>query len=469
MSCPLASFPFSTPYDPSEDPPTSIDPLGTVAEAERLAEVLLPGVTGRMWRARLLTFSAVTALVADRVVTLRGHDDVRVDARLAFERLYVSALVRHVNDEGMASAIRRVPGTDRARLALRTGEPLTRSNFLKGQSINGPTGVMARLARNLGIVDDDGLLGPRSLDVLLAWSKDEELPGVLDDKRREGGEGSKLVTRFADATDAVLRGEWPGDQSGIWAELVNRLRPDRAGRAERRTLVQLLWKDPTSVRGRFLDLLKEGRETWIDQRPDGRAVAERAVLRGVEPGDTREDQLIATVLEAIDVYEQASAALQAIFDAVRWYLSAKGAAALSAVLSDARVAGSLERARRRIPKIVGAIEAALAKMEAEPSLSSVLEPLRQVRDDLSRAGLAPEAMVEAIFDRHDRVQREKRKGRWIERGERLVLMPGFGLDGDAPPKYDGLYLHPLRVANTYSMLTDLGVVRGGHDAEAQDN
>jgi hypothetical protein len=68
MAVPSTAFPFATPYDPSEDPPTSVDPLGTVAEAERLADVILPGLPARMWRARLLTFSAVSSLVAQAVV-----------------------------------------------------------------------------------------------------------------------------------------------------------------------------------------------------------------------------------------------------------------------------------------------------------------------------------------------------------------------------------------------------------------
>src|SRR5438477_8700868 len=41
----LAWLPIPTPLDPAEDPPGSVDPLGTLADAERLAELLLPGFT----------------------------------------------------------------------------------------------------------------------------------------------------------------------------------------------------------------------------------------------------------------------------------------------------------------------------------------------------------------------------------------------------------------------------------------
>lgn len=32
-------LPFATPYDPAGDPPGSVDPLGTVAGAEQLADL----------------------------------------------------------------------------------------------------------------------------------------------------------------------------------------------------------------------------------------------------------------------------------------------------------------------------------------------------------------------------------------------------------------------------------------------
>ncbi len=59
-------LPQATLLDPAEDPPGSIDPLGTLGPAERIAKVRVPGFTARMWRPRLLTFAAVAALVAER-------------------------------------------------------------------------------------------------------------------------------------------------------------------------------------------------------------------------------------------------------------------------------------------------------------------------------------------------------------------------------------------------------------------
>jgi hypothetical protein len=86
MSLVAAALPLATPPDPNGDPPGSIDPLGTLVHAERLADLLLPGFTARMWRARLLTLATTTAAVADRVLRhLDGREDARLDARLTCE------------------------------------------------------------------------------------------------------------------------------------------------------------------------------------------------------------------------------------------------------------------------------------------------------------------------------------------------------------------------------------------------
>src|ERR1700761_8358086 len=91
-------LPVATPHDPAEDPPGSLDPLGTLLQAERFAEILLPGFTVRMWRGRLLTIATLSAWIADQVVIrLNNRDEVRLEARLAFERLVVSAIVRRAD------------------------------------------------------------------------------------------------------------------------------------------------------------------------------------------------------------------------------------------------------------------------------------------------------------------------------------------------------------------------------------
>jgi len=135
-----------------------------------------------MWRPRLLTFVAIAALVAERAKSkLSSPEDGSMAARLSFERLFVSAVVRqHVRDpENWQRAIRRLPGSWLATRALLSGDTLLgRTNFLKGQAVNGPYGVVARLARHLGVIDEDDLLGRNGEELLMAWSADEERAGT---------------------------------------------------------------------------------------------------------------------------------------------------------------------------------------------------------------------------------------------------------------------------------------------------
>jgi hypothetical protein len=180
MSLSLLALPNETPHDPAEDPPGSIDPLGTLPISERLTELVLPGVTARMYRGRFLTFCAVSAVVADRVAAARNdRGDTRLQARLAFERLFVYAVVR--SHEAQGTRPRQLPGTRLARTALRRNEPLTKNNFLKAQSVNGAFGVMTRLARHLEILDAEDELGRAGLSLISAWSADQRISGILNE------------------------------------------------------------------------------------------------------------------------------------------------------------------------------------------------------------------------------------------------------------------------------------------------
>ena len=63
-----------------------------------------------------------------------------------------------------------------------------------------------------------------------------------------------------------------------------------------------------------------------------------------------------------------------------------------------------------------------------------------------------------LLTRHERIQKEKKKGVWIDRARYWTLMPGFGIVQEAPPDYGGSYQHPFRIQNAYSFLADLGRV-----------
>ena len=446
--------------------------MGTLAHAERLAEVLLPGMTARMWRARFLTFAAVSARVADNAITaMGGREDMRLAARLAFERLYVASVVRmHAGDpEVWQKARARLPGSRLARDALSTREPLTRSNFLKGQAVNGPYGVIATLAMHMGIVDAEGQLGRHGTDVILAWSADEGLEGVLDD---EGARGRPGQAWLSDVTRAVVgcasKGEWPSSSSRVWEQLATHLRSDEIGREERRTLSRLF--DQDDVRRRVLEILRDKVDLFRGSDERGK-VERRMMVKGIkaELANDPTDITIRGSVTAIDAYEHTAGLLQQSFLAILWGLKQRdGCAAPSAILSQPRVSQILESTISRLPRAVAALESALMVLEVHPVLgqSAFTEPVLRLKEDAVAAGASKEALVSTVMSRHRRVQHEKRKGTWVDQEARWTLIPGFGIEGDSPPRYDDIYLHPFRIANAYQLMAGLGrVSRTVLDAE----
>ncbi len=467
MPLDLGWMPLVTPIDPSEDPPGSVDPLGTLADAERLVELLLPGFTVRMWRARLLTVTTVAAEVADRAVTLMDRrEDLRLEARLAFERLYVAAVVRLAIDDPTASsnAALGVPGRTLAQRALQADEPVTKSNFLKGQAVNGAFGVMARLARHLQLIGDDGRPGAKASKLLLAWAEDEDLNGILDPEGAAGSPGAAWMAEIVKATAAGTNDRtWPAGRR-IWERLAKHLRADQSGRNERRAILELLRAE--SSRRRVFELLEGCEPLFRDaqQTGDRRGVERSVLLKGVRPAldKSATDAFISAVVAAIDAYERGAGLLQQVFDGLLWGVHQRGGRARSdVVLRDARVGRHLERTLTRLAGVLTALERASERLRGEAAVepSQVVEPLMRLREDLVQSSGSVKLMVDAVWRRHDAVQLGKKKAPWVERDVYWTLMPGQNRFGEAaPPSWEDVYLHPMKVRNAYALLKDLGRV-----------
>ncbi len=469
MAIRLRFLPQSTPYDPAEDPPGSIDPLATVTGAEQLAEVLLPGLTARMWRVRLLTFAALAAEVSKRVAAA-GREDQLIEARLAFERLFVSAIARQ-EEQGTdwRKATRRLPGIGLARQALRAGDqPLARANFLKGQVVNGPFGVVARLARDIGAVDEGGELEREGTELLLAWADDQELPGLLDDAT--GRVGATWLRKLVKQVNSYLEdgknwpaGYWPG-----WEDLATRLRPDRLGPRERSVIKKLLSNDPIGLRNRVVHMLAEPEIISIYRAATAksdRGDVERVVItQGFCRASANDEvgQTLHASIQLIDAYENLSGILESVFRGLLWGLTRNnGQTPRTSVVNDPSLRPFLAQAQSKLRPAAKAFQSRLETFETNPLAakrrSVDIDRMHKLLDDANAASPSVDDCVSAVMDRHVRVQKEKNKGVWIEEDTKWTLMPGFGDTADEPHSYDW-YLHPYRITNIYGMLADLGVV-----------
>ncbi len=475
-------LPFSTAYDPTEDPPGSVDPLGTLSEAERLADILLPGFTVRIWRPRLLTFAAVAAVIAERAVRLTGREEDRLAARLVVERMFVAAVTLQMEEfpDDFGSAGVRLPGRRLAEQAWREGEPLRSANFLKGQAVNGPFGVMARLARSLGLVDADGRPGRSAPDLLLAWSEDLGLPDFLEDPKQASGEGIRWAKRITETVVQGLgrNGDWPGRSQQVWAMLAGKLRPDgmRAGK-ERGAIIAALNGDP--VRRRMFDIMRapESLNAYRERAGQDRGVFERTVLLKtlrplLQTDDDPVDRTIASCLRAIEGYEKASAVLQQVFDAILWGLRNKsGQATQAEILELAPVAQVIKRAVANASAVSRDLEQAGAEFKdaAVQNAAARVQAIERIRDDIALCANSVDAAVSAVMGRHQRIQKEKRKAAWIDCGPVWILMPGRGSDADRPSEYRNTFLHPMRIENGFNFLRELGLARLPNTAIADDN
>ena len=135
-------MPYRTLADPEVQGEGSIDPLGLATLADHLADWMLPGMTARMWRPRFLTAIAVTSLVVEPLAEEFAKDGV-TPPWLIFEWYYVEAVAALADREG--NALRRIPGIDKARQALRDRVPLNATRYLKTAKVFGYHGVFRRL------------------------------------------------------------------------------------------------------------------------------------------------------------------------------------------------------------------------------------------------------------------------------------------------------------------------------------
>ena len=477
MPLQLSSLPISTPYDPAADAMGSADPLGTLGGSERLAEVILPGLTARMWRARLLTFAVVSADIADRVVRQQGdQEDLRLRARLAFERMFVASLVRCEEDEpDMYSGVsRRIPGRRTARRALHSDdEPLTRQNFIKGQAVNGPSGIMARLARALGLLGDEGQIASQGHDLRSCWARraaaDEEMEPDI------GGEFHKKALRAV--LDHLEKDDWPKSNAPIWKLLADSLRPDRIPAAERKIIFQFLNTEPQyGIRPRVLQLLLDERCQAVYrhvQDATSRGEIERRVLvEGIMQllGTGDVDAHISLAIRAIDAYEQFSELFTAAFDVVLSGLRANGGSASSAqLLQKGKLTAILIQLRARLVKVVPLLRDLLPTMVSRGPFDDqdIPELMTTILQDTERGAVSVEGLLEGVFARHERVQRDKRKPTWVDRSTSWTLMPGTPVSDDLWHDRPAAFIHPYRVVNAYSLMFDLKLLKGGR-ANGQD-
>jgi hypothetical protein len=173
----------------------------------------------------------------------------------------------------------------------------------------------------------------------------------------------------------------------------------------------------------------------------------------------------------INAYERVADLLDTAFGCLRWCLTVRGSLRWEEMPKNARLAKALGDVCRGLgaavpifSAVIGEIPAAAESARNVPgleaqagSLDDMIEPLGAVLRIASEGSAGPAELICVCLERHAKVQAAKRKGPWIERGEKLVLMPNFGLSLDSPPLPGDGYVHNFRVDGVYRFLSALGL------------
>jgi len=417
------TLPTLTAADPPVEGEGSLDPLGTGAIAERIAEQLVPSVRARMGRVRFLTAMAVASIVTDEVGELLITDS-RATPPLAFEWLLLEGYVRR-----NLTLPTGIPGTTKARGIRSSGGRLGASSYLKAPGVFGFNGVYKPLATGIQLVTDDLLPAAGAADLVAAWEKEQGLPGFLNGAPASAGR--KVKDRLVTAVRAAVAagGCVEPDRSLIWRELPHRLLPENPGAGEARLIRSWLSEHP--IRGELIRLILP-----FELAPEDEVLSH---VRGQASPELR------IRIDAALTYERLASHLEVAFQALLWRSSQLG----SSPLTPAAAAGldAVVEASREIPDRYEAAFDALSLLELAIPLEEKLGPLAE--------RMKPAQLADALIQHHNRIQAGKTphgKRPWFEpHGAGFVVRVQYGVF-EAPERRP--FPHPMRVWSLQRFLED---------------
>lgn len=430
-------MPYRSLADPETQGEGSIDPLGLANLADQLADWLLPGMTARMWRPRFLTAMAVSSLVIEPFEEEVAKDGIS-PPWIALEWYYVEGVAGLAEDK--EGNLRRIPGIDKARRALREKVPLSARRYLKTPKVFGFHGVYKRLARALDIADDKLRCGDGGYALLRTWEDEQGLSGFLDGNHG-AGEGARIVRAIRDALhDALVAGQ--AQRQGAWVGasfFINHLLPHNSGSRE----ADFLWGRLRALepQGEIFTLMRDRVVRSTLDEPLG----ERGALQGLLDRASAE---LRRRLEAVEAYEGFCRPLQEAWDILRRHSTVQR----PMVVEPGDFAGQ-PHVGQLVPEIVRGIEQGRRLLDGSPveagfdTLVSTFEHMK-----------TPQDLFLALWTHHQTVQKGKPpegKRPWFEEagGGGLIVRPPYRIDQDVPVRE--AFVHPYRLFSVASFIEDL--------------
>lgn len=425
----LDQLPRLSAYDPGAAGEGGLDPLGLGAIADRIANVLAPGLRARMSLPRFVTVSAIGAIACQMLHELTA-DEGKTTVDIAFEWLVVEAFSRHPG----IGRTEGVPGNQKAARAKAASERLSRRNYLNGPRVFGFTGVYRPFSRDVGVLTSDDLPAGNATRLVHAWERDFRLPGFVDSV--PGTRGGQLRRDIADACKRSLeRGECAAPPSGqLLRDLSDRMAPLEAKSNERRVLRELISTGEHEIRNEFAARLAE------DLPADD--TTQRALALRLLPGSSKPAR---RALQAAVDYEDAATALDNTFRRFLAFTTQQHGSVISRSIAEGTP--GLRELAPRIGDLVQRAIDSVAGLEDEVGLSN--ETVHGLR--LFDRSLTPSEFLDALIERHEEVQARKKKLSWLDqlKGDWTVRTPYRQQGGDLK---DDAWVHPMRLLTLANFL-----------------
>jgi hypothetical protein len=311
---------------------------------------------------------------------------------------------------------------------------VSNATYLKTPKVFGFTGIFRRLATQAMIVDDDIRLDDGGWELLRAFEKDEQLPGLVDG----AGAGADLVRELRDAVrEGMERGHTTSRSQLFWERVARHLLPIRTRRRERAVLFDRL-RATHELSREIIDDLRD-RQRLVNREDEASYL--RDLAQRVTPN-------LRQLLGAIDAYETLCRPIIDAFTVVR-YLSTKRGQVGAADFAKAPQSDSLVQ---RVREGCHRVSENGTLLDLEPDVRHVLDAF----EDTRTAG----DLFAAVVARHERAQAEKPpdgKRPWLEHGasDKVLVRPLYRvaeLPEDQLP-----YVHDYRIRTVGRFLEDLGV------------
>lgn len=424
----LDQFPRLSAYDPGAVGEGGLDPLGLSAVADRIADILAPGLRARMSHPRFVTLSAVGAIAYQTLHDLTA-DEGKTTVDIAFEWIVVEALVRNPGD----GRTEGVPGNQKAQRAKADGQRLSRRTYLNGPRVFGFTGVYRPFSRDAGVLTLDDRPGPTAERLLEAWERDFNLSGYI--AGITGTAGGNLRAAITTACKEALEKEECAapPTGGLLRKLSDVLAPREAGKRERGVLHNLISAGEHEIRNELTaKLMAEPPPADISQRD----LASRLMKRVSQP--TRR------ALQAAFDYEEAATALDNCF---RRFL-AHATNQLGSIINpaDALHTPGLGDLAGKIGDLAQhAIDSVAELGDDNLSLNTVniLSPFA--------SKFTSGQLFDCLIERHHAVQSAKQKLSWLDQidGDWTVRTPYRNQDDRLD---DAAWTHPMRLVTLANFL-----------------